>query len=504
MMPNKTNKQYSTIKQANAMILGRQSMNLMAKRLLIFAGKKIDRTSPKPNEVQILFEEFAEFIKTRKVKNWKGRKKILSKIFKNLNDHPLVLFNKEQRKGKRIYKCLNWLQSLRIDEDTRAIVLVFTDEIGQYFSYIENQPYTNTLDSIGQYSSMSTIRLQEIIELEKFKNKPYFDIEVETLKWCLGVDKYYAKFSSFNYKVLKVAQKELADKNAPVQFTFDTLGRNKQVVKQGVHSIRIYPQFIDTAIGEEQPDIEQVPTVSAAPVAPIQEDPPLPHKAQYASIFEKLTSWGILAIIVNEHIEQKGIEKVKMAIAIASKPGVKDRAGMYMSAIKNDWKSEEYRKKQAAKAAKNKQVAIAKEQQATEQLKKAITQEVRTRTKKITDQLIAQNKDLLEKAAQQFQQKKQASGGSIVLKNLPTDAREAYASRLYKWHLIEEIKGIHPDSFTFSFADWPKEHPIEYQDLLKRVTKHYKENSEASSKEQEILIQLTMTRCFNKKYTRKK
>jgi len=40
MMPNKTYKQYSTIKQANAMILGRQSMSLMAKRLLIFAGKK--------------------------------------------------------------------------------------------------------------------------------------------------------------------------------------------------------------------------------------------------------------------------------------------------------------------------------------------------------------------------------------------------------------------------------------------------------------------------------
>lgn len=426
-----------------------------------------------------------------------------SEDFKNLNDHPLVLDASKDTKGKRFYKCLDWLQSLAVDKDTKEIVLVFTKEIRQYFSYVEKQSYTNTIDEIGQYSSIYTIRMKEIIELEQFKNRPYFEIDVEALKWKLGLDKRYDRFNDFRRRVLETAQKELKEKQAPIQFTFDTLNSSKQIVKRGVTRIRIYPQFIATAKGEKQPDLAQIPTVSAAPTSPIKKEPPPPHRAQYNSIFEKLVSWGILAIIVNEHIEQKGIEKVKMAIAIASQPQVKKPAGMYMRAIEEDWQTEEYRKKQATKAAKKKRVALAKEEQATKRLEQAITKEATTRIEKIADQLIAENKGLLEKAHQQIQQKKQMGGGSITLKNLPTNAVAAYNNCLYKWHLIDEIKTIHPESFAFSLADWPKEHPLEYQDLLERVKKHPKISAIKDFKEQEASIAGTMARSFNKLYAQK-
>jgi len=502
MMPSNPIKIPSIVKQANAMILGRQSMNLMAKRLLIIGGSKIDKRSQDPNEVRLSFKELAAFCKTRDAKNWKGKKKIIRKIFKNLNDHPLILDAPKETKGKRFYKCLNWLQSLAVDKDTKEIVLVFTEEIRQYFSYVEKQSYTNTIDEIGQYSSIYTIRMKEIIELEQFKNRPYFEIDVEALKWKLGLDKNYDRFNDFRRRVLETAQKELKEKQAPVQFTFDTLDSGKQIVKRGIDSIRIYPQFTDTSTGKAEPDLEQTPIVSVAPTPPVNKEPP-PHKVQYASIFEKLVSWGILAIIAQEHIEQKGIEKVKMAIAIASKQQVNNRAGMYMRAIEKGWETEEYRKKEAAKAAKKKRVALAKKEQDTKLLEQAITKEAMTRIEKIADQLIAENKDLLEKAHQQFQQKKRMGGGSITLKSLPTNAVAAYNNCLYKWHLIDEIKMIHPEQFAFSLADWPKEHPLEYQDLLDRVKKHPKVNAAKNLREQEVIIAGAMARSFEKLYARK-
>jgi len=62
---------------------------------------------------------------------------------------------------------------------------------------------------------------------------------------------------------------------------------------------------------------------------------------------------------------------------------------------------------------------------------------------------------------------------------------------------------IHPEQFAFSLADWPKEHPLEYQDLLDRVKKHPKVNAAKNLREQEVIIAGAMARSFEKLYARK-
>jgi len=502
-MSDITLKQYSTIKQANAMIHGRQSMNLMAKRLLILGGSKIDVHSDRPNEVRIHFEEYAEFSSTRVLSNWKGKWQLLSKIFQNLKDNPLMLGFTAQTVDQASYESHDWLKSLVIDIPNREIVLVYTDKIRQFFTYSKGQTYTNTCDGIGGYRSMYTIRIKEFIESEKFKKQAYFEIPLEQLKWQLGLEKKYPRFYDFRARILEAAQKELKKKESPVQFRFKTLGKRGKVVQRGVELIRFYPQFIGAFNSKEQADTAPALSVNAVPKAaspsPINQE----YLSKYPSVVKTLKGWGISAVNINQQIKQKGIELVKKAIEVAvAGKNVNSHSGLYISALNKDWTTEKIIKKQTTQAAKQRQAARAKQEKQREQLKNAIDSEDRARINRIVEQLVAQDKSLIETAYQQYRQGEQDKGGSRMLKMIPTTAKATYASN-YRWVILGEIQNMFPEQFAFTLTDWPKERPLQYKDLLNRVTSHYQVEFKDSPTELAHHIEATMSRTFHKFYGKK-
>lgn len=289
------------IKQANVMIQGRQTISLPAKRVVVFGGKKINPDSENPNEIRVAFSEYAEFIDTRDVNNWKGRKILLDKIFANLNSNPLVVDIKDEDTGKRIYAKHNWVQSLELNEITGELKIVYTDEVRKFFVFLQSQPYTNTLYEIGKYKSIFTVRIKEIIESEKFKKQSYFDVPLEKLKWKLGVENKYERFYDFKRYVLEVAQRELKDNDSPVQFSFETLGRHKQPVKRGVHAIRFYPRF-----NYKEEEIKAVESKKKKE----EKDEPVEsitgYKERYPNLFKKLKEWGLSEQLVCDFIQEKG------------------------------------------------------------------------------------------------------------------------------------------------------------------------------------------------------
>jgi len=504
-MVHQTTRPFTTTKQANAMIHGRQSMNLSAKRLLLLAGNKIDATAAEPNEVRISFEECANSITTRATKNWKGRKRILEKIFTNLNANPLVLEFTDKKTDKRVYEFHNWLQSLIIDERTKEIILVYTDVIRTYFVYLQGQSYTNTLSDAGKYRSVFTIRIKEIIELELFKKKPYFYIPLTTLKWQLGVEKCYGRFNDFRRRVLETAQKELKDKQSPIQFTFDVLGIRGQVVQKGAHAIRFYPKLI--AAGEEQADSAQEP-VGAVPKKPKPATIHQEYLSKYPVVCKTLKGWGIAEIHIQQHIEQKGIDVVKSAIeVVVSNKQVTNPAGLYIRSLEKGWETEQVIKQRAAKATKKRVTTMAQEQETRDKLKKAIVVEASTRDKRICDGLIAAENGLLEKVYQQLLDKHRKSRGGISMSSIPDTPVTTYQNARHRWRMVEAIKVLFPESFDFLVVDWQQERPLEHQEILRQATRYYEakvRQTSHSAEEKKQLIAALMERKFEQLYPSQK
>lgn len=447
-----------TIKQANQLILAGQNITLQSKRLLYFMAKNIDPNGENPKQVVTSWANFQEFVQAREPKNWRGKKRILKKILKNLNDNPVEIEWLDE-KGKRKYTLVNWVQSIELAEDNDTVEMMFTDKLIPFLLFLKNQPYTKTIYEIGHFRSIHTIRIKEILETERFKQQPYCDIELEKLKWMLGLQNKYKEFRDFKRRVLNGAQEELLKTNSPVRFTYDTISRHGRPVKRNVHSIRFYPEYIEVR-NELMPPSEEAPQEQPTPEAPPLENQTTidevientDWKEQHPKLYEKLNLFGITESTILGLLQQHGIDYLQEKIAITEakvKAGkVGSPAGFFMAAVVKDFKSEEQQKtvqQAAAKAKREKREEAEQAERERERQLAELKSEYSRKRKAVCDDIIKQHPFLLQE------------GYNIAAKqakNYPPTPQEAYESIMYSWRIIKAIEGMFTEQFTELYSEY--------------------------------------------------
>lgn len=446
-----TTKKLPTIKQANKLILAGQNISLQAKRLLYFMAKNINEKGENPKQVIASWREFQDYVQVREPKNWKGRKRILKKIFNNLNENPVEIETVDKN-GKRKYAIVNWVQSVELEEDNETVEMMFTDKLIPFLIYLKGQPYTKTIYEIGNYKSVFTVRIKEILETEKWRNPSHVDLELEKLKWMLGVQDKYSLFGDFRRRVLERAKNELLHTNSSVKFTYDTVNRHGQAVKRNVHTIRFFPKYMNVQKLEEteQPTEEldvfevQVKEPEKVNIQSISPD------KKYPELYEKLIYWGLSDSIISGYMKAHGIRYLKEKVAfVEEKQNVASKAGLLITAIKKDFKSDTAIKKVADKKIRKVALKQAEKEQERKRVLGNLKSEYARKQIEICNTVLEENPELLSVG---FSIAKEQAGKTAS--NYPKTAKETYEHFLYKYAIVKAIAGIFPDDFVQLYEEY--------------------------------------------------
>ena len=223
---NPTEKQ---IIQHNKILLGGQNINLRAKQLIYVLAGLLQREDPL-EEIRINSKEFLTFINTTSGEKWSDIYALSNDIFDHLNNNPILI---KKDRGKD-FKKINWLSSLTVERG--ELKARFSPDIGYYFAYKKDEPYTKLLWDLRNYKSAHTARLMDLFQ--KYHRKESGDIEVkfkyevDELKFFLGVQDKYSKFSDFKRRVLEPVKQELEQNDyVPYWFEYDVLRKGKTAHK---------------------------------------------------------------------------------------------------------------------------------------------------------------------------------------------------------------------------------------------------------------------------------
>lgn len=418
-------------------------------------AKRIDSGSENPKKVTAAWSDFKEFVQARNAKNWKGRKRLLKAIFDNLAENPVEIQVGEE--DNQNYTIVHWVQSLKIDEATDTVSMLFTDELLPFLIYLKDQPYTRTIYEIGQYKSTFSVRIKELLELERFKNQHSFDIPLDTLKWQLGVEKMYKRFHDFRRYVLDTAQKELSAKNSPVQFSYTTINKHGKIVKRNVKAIRFYPKYKNIQIVDALPsgaeNREGTPEISAEVVPDIivnKDTEGQNIKNQHPDIFKKLGEWGLAEAMIFKFIAEKKLKELREAISfVEGRKGVKNPAGLFIKAMENGWKSELAKEDQKQKAAVKKAADAKKQEEQKKNKLHILRMEFHNKEKAICDEILNSHDGMLETAYNMaVAAQREKEGGHVILKRFPKDPEALYESRIYRQYIIQQVREIFEEQFA--------------------------------------------------------
>jgi plasmid replication initiation protein len=179
--------------------------------------------------------------------NSKTFKETLSKLntrqIKYINDH------------NEVYDFIIPFPRVRYENNTLSIVIfeeVIPDLLDLKKGFTRYQ-----LDSALSLTSHHSQRMYEI--LSRWKDLKQYTFELEYLKLLLGVENKYPKWTHFEMRVLKVAQKELTEKT-DISFTYTKKKKGRKVAEvtftifhtQNKSELEDLPINVDAVIGDEE------------------------------------------------------------------------------------------------------------------------------------------------------------------------------------------------------------------------------------------------------------
>lgn len=219
----------SQILQHNKILLGGQNINLRAKQLIYVLAHELPREDPLAL-VSIDAKDFLEFINSKSKEKWSDIYSLTKDIRRHLNDNPILI---KKDKGKD-YTEINWISRLGVEDG--HIIGRFSPDIGYYLAYKKGEPYTKLLWDLRNYKSAHTARIIDLFQ--KYHKKESGDLEikfsysVDELKFFLGVQNKYQKFSDFKRRVLEPARKELERNDyVPYWFEYEITRRGRKASK---------------------------------------------------------------------------------------------------------------------------------------------------------------------------------------------------------------------------------------------------------------------------------
>lgn len=148
--------------------------------------------------------------------------------------HELKAVVIELRKvGQLSYQQVSLFRKFAYDDDTRALKVIFEDEMEQYIRNFSGNFTKYQISQIQKLKSSYAVRLYEIMRMvynrHKRKATPVYSISVAELKKMLGIsDNSYKHPSDLRRRVLDLAKKELKEKS-DIYFEFEFVRTGRSV-----------------------------------------------------------------------------------------------------------------------------------------------------------------------------------------------------------------------------------------------------------------------------------
>lgn len=442
-MSTKTTISSQFILQANKLIDAKQSISLQAKRVIYCSAKMIDENSENPLNICFSWTEFEHFAQVKNYKTNAQRKNLILKVAKNLGANPIIFENDS------LLGAVQWIQSIFYNKVDQTVEIQFTQEVYDFFLYINKQSFTKNIYEIGRFRSIYTIRIKEFIERESFKKRPYFDITFHKLRFALGIENKYKQLSDLKKSVLEVAKQELVYYDYPIQFDYviiDDSGVVASRYSKKASAVRIYPKVRKKEVVKkkiEKKVVEKIPDST---------------EKEHQAIFEILLEWGISSALIKNLINNYGIAAIEKAIQFVETKNVStSKSGYFLKAIKNEWKGEQEKKEDARIDIQNKIREQARYREALEDKRNELWKQYYIIHDDTCDYLLSSNDGLLETIYNMAVDEQRERGSRIYLNSLISKTpEEAYHSKLTRFHITNKLLELYQDDFPDTMSDIKK------------------------------------------------
>ncbi len=223
----------------NKLIETSYKMNSREQFFVLYLISKISQNDSEFREYRMHFSEIERIL------NFDGKRRIANKtevfsIMDRLNSVPIV-YEKGTIVGKSV-----WLQHMEHDTETDEFTFSLSEKLRDYLIQLKEHFTQYNISNIV-YLNSNAIRLYEVLKRYQFLGE--CTLEVEKIKFYLGIEGKYPKFYEFKRWVLIPCQKEI-EKFSDIKFEFmPSKKRGKSIVSLKFFISENQPEIIPENIG---------------------------------------------------------------------------------------------------------------------------------------------------------------------------------------------------------------------------------------------------------------
>jgi len=300
--------------QHNNLIEARYSLTLQEKKIILWLTSQIQPDDKDFKKHTLTVRDFMELMGLTGNSNYKELQKITLGLMKK------VLIIKEPE--LKITTQVSWLNSARYEEGEGFIRLSFAPEMHPFLLNLKKTFTVISLSDLMQFKSIHAIRIYELL-------KQYQDIGERTLtiveikEYCGTLDRL-KKYSDFEKKILLIAQREINEKS-DIHFEFERQKHVRKIVgiKFIISKNKSYELRNNSIKNTEE------------------------TKRKPAVVYT-LKEFGLSTKIINQLLKENTEQVIQDAIHAVdlqlSRGNVRNSTAMLMTAIKEQWHPERYKK----------------------------------------------------------------------------------------------------------------------------------------------------------------
>jgi len=315
------------VKKSNHLIEAQYKLSLGEQKLILVMASMINANDKDFCIYRIKIKEFMDFLGVKSNNSYAEIKDITENLMKK------VLVIKKPRSTIQVA----WLASAEYFDGKGYVELQFSPKLKPYLLSLKERFTRYQVKNIIQLKSNYSIRIYEL--LKQYEKIGQRTIELDELKNILGIKTgEYKLYGHFKSKILKVAQKELADKT-DLSFEYEEIKHGRKV---GEIRFLIHSQPRHDSSTEVKEVTFVPPLIETSVLPPLQgaEEHPLYHDALFALIENGLEEKEALRLLETRD-PQEVLVNAMLAREKFEAGKANDLAGFTVDAVENDLRFEQ-------------------------------------------------------------------------------------------------------------------------------------------------------------------
>lgn len=214
------------ISKANHLIETSYRLGKREQYFILYLISKIDSVNDKNfSSYEMSFEEIKKVINYDGVKRV-GNSKELFQIMNNLNKIP-IKWETEDEIGQVV-----WLSGMKYNKIKETFTFTFPEDLREFLLELSSRFTQYDLENVKHFKKSHTIRMYEIIKRQQ-ESKPYkkFRIEVDQLKFYLGISGKYNNFHEFKRGILETSKKEI-NQHTDINIDYEPSRKKRKKVEE--------------------------------------------------------------------------------------------------------------------------------------------------------------------------------------------------------------------------------------------------------------------------------